>query len=262
MTRCFGMSLLLTILVVAVVGAQDRTEITVKTMPPSVVKTVPQAGDTKVDPSLKEITVTFSKEMMTKAMWSWCSQSPETFPEIDKSKIRYLKDKRTCVLPVKLKPGKTYIIWINTQEFNHFKDVENNSAVPYLLVFQTADKEASSPNCDSEATAVSVAEAWLSLVDKGKYEKSWFEAAQYFKNVISEDQWKQAIRAARKPLGKNLAREFISKSCHTSLPGAPDGEYVVIQFKASFENKKSAIETITPMMDKDGKWRVSGYYIK
>jgi len=38
--------------------------------------------------------------------------------------------------------------------------------------------------------------------------------------------------------------------------------YVVIEFTASFENKKSAIETVTPMMDKDGKWRVSGYYVK
>ncbi|MBM4320898.1 MAG: DUF4019 domain-containing protein, partial [Deltaproteobacteria bacterium] len=47
----------------------------------------------------------------------------------------------------------------------------------------------------------------------------------------------------------------------TSLPGAPDGEYVVIQFESSFENKRSAIETITPMLD-SGKWRVSGYFIK
>jgi hypothetical protein len=47
-----------------------------------------------------------------------------------------------------------------------------------------------------------------------------------------------------------------------SLPGAPDGEYVVIQFATSFENKKSAIETVTPMLDSDGEWRVSGYFIK
>ena len=46
------------------------------------------------------------------------------------------------------------------------------------------------------------------------------------------------------------------------MPGAPDGEYVVIQFETSFENKKHAIETVTPMMDKDGTWRVSGYYIR
>lgn len=111
-------------------------EVTVETMPPSVVKTVPRAGDTEVDPSLREVSVTFSKDMLTREMWSWCSQSPETFPEIDKTKIRYL-DKRTCVLPVKLDPGKTYIIWINTRKYNYFKDTNKNSAVPYLLVFQT-----------------------------------------------------------------------------------------------------------------------------
>ena len=66
----------------------------------------------------------------------------------------------------------------------------------------------------------------------------------------------------RKPFGKNLSRELKSKRYRTSLPGAPDGQYVIIQFKASFENKKSAVESITPMLDQDGTWRVSGYYMK
>jgi hypothetical protein len=54
------------------------------------------------------------------------------------------------------------------------------------------------------------------------------------------------------------------KAAHyaTSLPGAPDGKYVVIRYASSFQNKKSAMETVTPMLDKDGKWHVSGYYIK
>jgi hypothetical protein len=66
----------------------------------------------------------------------------------------------------------------------------------------------------------------------------------------------------RKPLGKLISRSIKDATHTTSLPGAPDGEYVVIQFQTSFENKKSAIETITPMMDPDGVWRVSGYFIK
>ncbi len=57
-------------------------------------------------------------------------------------------------------------------------------------------------------------------------------------------------------------RKVRNQTYTTSVPGAPDGEYVVIQFDTSFQNKKSAIETVTPMLDKDGKWRVSGYYIK
>jgi len=48
----------------------------------------------------------------------------------------------------------------------------------------------------------------------------------------------------------------------TSLPGAPDGDYVVIQFQTSFANKASAVETITPMRDRDGAYRVSGYFIR
>ncbi|MDY6990555.1 MAG: DUF4019 domain-containing protein [Thermodesulfobacteriota bacterium] len=59
-----------------------------------------------------------------------------------------------------------------------------------------------------------------------------------------------------------ISRKVKAKAYKTSLPGAPDGEYVVIQFDTSFEYKEKAVETVTPMMDKDGLWRVSGYYIK
>ena len=70
------------------------------------------------------------------------------------------------------------------------------------------------------------------------------------------------MKTVRVPLGKLLSRKVKSAAYHTSLPGAPDGRYVVIQFETSFENKQSAIETVTPMADPDGQWRVSGYYIR
>ena len=110
--------------------------------------------------------------------------------------------------------------------------------------------------------AVKVAEDWLMLVDGGKYNESWEAAAVYFKNAVSKEKWSQMLTAARKPLGKIVHRRLKSRIYTTSLPGAPDSEYVVIDFATSFENKKSAIEMITPMLDRDGKWRVSGYYIK
>ena len=50
----------------------------------------------------------------------------------------HLKDKRTCVVKVKLEPGKTYAIWLNSEKFHNFKDADGRPAVPYLLVFQTA----------------------------------------------------------------------------------------------------------------------------
>jgi hypothetical protein len=114
----------------------------------------------------------------------------------------------------------------------------------------------------SQQKAVEAAQKWLVLVDQGEYGKSWETAAGYFKGAVTEKQWEQALTAFRSPLGKAISRKVKSKQYATSLPGAPDGEYVVIQFETAFEKKKSSVETITPMKEKDGSWRVSGYYIK
>jgi hypothetical protein len=115
---------------------------------------------------------------------------------------------------------------------------------------------------EKETAAISAAENWLATVDAGKYAASWKEAAEFLKNTIKPEQLALSMKATRQPLGKLISRKMRTKSYKTSLPGAPDGEYVVIQFETSFVNKKTAIETVTPMLDKDGKWRVSGYYIK
>jgi len=115
---------------------------------------------------------------------------------------------------------------------------------------------------EKEKAAVTAAEKWLALTDDGKNGESWKEAAGYFRAAVKQEQWEQSIQAARKPLGKLVSRKVKDTTYKTTLPGAPDGEYVVIRFDTSFENKKSAVETVTPMLDKDGKWRVSGYFIK
>jgi hypothetical protein len=109
--------------------------------------------------------------------------------------------------------------------------------------------------------AVSAAKEWLALVDGKEYKESWQQAAPFFKDQVKEDQWVGMIAAVRKPFGKVESRELVTAEHKTSLPGAPDGEYVVIQFKTSFSGKRDSVETITPMKA-DGVWRVSGYFIK
>jgi hypothetical protein len=113
-----------------------------------------------------------------------------------------------------------------------------------------------------EQLAQRSADAWLVLIDSGRYADSWQEASQLFKAHVTKEQWQDALRATRDPLGKMLSRKLKSATYKTALAGAPDGEYVVIQYESSFEHKQSAVETVTPMLDKDGKWRVSGYYVK
>ena len=133
--------------------------------------------------------------------------------------------------------------------------------VSILILFAYTGCRAQSNNGVEEA-AVSAVKVWLEQVDGEHYGESWDEAAEFFRGAVTRDNWIQAMQTIRKPLGKNLSRELISSTYRTSLPGAPEGEYVVVQFKSSFENNDSVIETITPALGKDGKWHTSGYFIK
>jgi opacity protein-like surface antigen len=113
-----------------------------------------------------------------------------------------------------------------------------------------------------EAAAVTAAQSWLGQVDKGAYGQSWKLGAGYLKANVRQSAFVQQLTGARKPLGKLISRKVLSKQSLTSIPGGPDGHYVVIQFDSVFAEKKAAVETVTPMLEKDGKWRVSGYFIK
>ncbi|QEL18900.1 Ig-like domain-containing protein [Limnoglobus roseus] len=129
-------TVMLATLACGLIGAAARAdEITLDAVPPVVVKTVPEAGAGDVEASLTEIKVTFSKDMED-ASWSWVTLSKESYPKVD-GKPKYLADKRTCALPVKLEAGKTYAVWVNSEKFGNFKDADGRSAVPYLLVFKT-----------------------------------------------------------------------------------------------------------------------------
>lgn len=113
-----------------------------------------------------------------------------------------------------------------------------------------------------EELAQKSAEAWLVLTDGGKFAESWDEAAAAFKAAVTKEQWIDALKKARTPLGTVGSRKLKNATYAKNSPGAPAGEYVIMQYDTNFENKNAAVETITPMVDKDGKWRVSGYYVK
>ena len=113
----------------------------------------------------------------------------------------------------------------------------------------------------AERAATAAAQTWLAVIDNGEYGQSWQNASALFRNAITEDKWKTALETVRKPLGDLLSRTLKSAQAMTQLPGAPDGQYVVMQFNTSFANKKSAVETVTFMLEKDGQWRAAGYFI-
>jgi uncharacterized protein DUF4019 len=113
-----------------------------------------------------------------------------------------------------------------------------------------------------EAAAESAALTWLNLLDAGDYAQSWATASEYFRNGIPRSGWVTRISHTRDPLGPVKSRQLLSARYERALPAAPDGEYVVIQYSTRFEKKAVATETVTPMKEGDGHWRVSGYYIR
>lgn len=121
-------------------------------------------------------------------------------------------------------------------------------------------KEESGHEAEKEAARKAV-DAWLELVDEGKLDKSWDAAALLFRENVSKNDWHKSLDGVRTPLGKVVSRTVAVDRYLTSLPGAPDGEYVVFQFKTEFENKKESVETVTPL-NENGEWKVSGYFIK
>jgi hypothetical protein len=130
------------------------------------------------------------------------------------------------------------------------------AAAVILMLFATP-----APAAPSKEEARSSAEAWVALVDAGKYGESWTEASAIFQSGISKEKWEQTVKKVRDDFGPLLSRKPLQVALANSLPGVPDGEYAVVQYNTSFEKKASAVETIT-LTAEGGKWKAAGYFIR
>jgi hypothetical protein len=114
------------------------------------------------------------------------------------------------------------------------------------------------------AAATAAAELWLTEVDRGDLAGSWDHIASASQLMVPKEAWVQSVHSVREPLGQP-SRKLAGATYTKSIPGSPDGEYVIVQYTTHFDKlpkNQVGVETVTPMRDKDGNWRVSGYYIK
>lgn len=131
---------------------------------------------------------------------------------------------------------------------------------PFCALAQTEEAPQEKHTAKKKA-ALHTVENWLALIDANKYGRSWDAAAQIFKDNVPKSDWKKRIEAVRNPLGEVVSRKLIAQRYLTQMPGAPDGEYVIIQYATKFKNKQEALETIIPLVE-DEKWKVSGYHVQ
>ena len=120
---------------------------------------------------------------------------------------------------------------------------------------------AADPHVAEEEAAQRQALGFLGYLDHGRYADSYAYTGMLIRATNDRDSFALQIKKARAGTGALQSRSLIDASYATSVPGAPEGQYVLLHYDASFANRPEAVETLTLAFAK-GYWRVSGYYIK
>ncbi len=269
------LALLIAVLCAGLVSTSSAAE---KEAEPKVVFTLPESYNDEVDPTLDRIVVTFDRPMADRS-WSWTGGG-ETYPQIT-GQPSYDTEKKTCTLPVKLEPGKVYWIGVNSPSHTNFKSAEGVPAKRHVILFATKSADgkpthipeslldqAESINDSNpagknprEKAAVDAANHWLGLVDRRDNDGMWNNLSPIAASMITKESFTSQVARVRDMLGELKQREFAKAEHKTSLPGVPDGNYYLLEFKTSFEKKKEAVETII-MHESDGTWKVCGYFMR
>jgi hypothetical protein len=111
--------------------------------------------------------------------------------------------------------------------------------------------------------AQKAAREWLVQTDKIDAAASYNAAGSKFKEAITVDRWDEALQKARAPLGALEQRTIFETTFDKTLPGGgPPGEFALVMYRTVFTRKTDSIETVTLERERDGAWRVIGYYIR
>jgi hypothetical protein len=121
---------------------------------------------------------------------------------------------------------------------------------------------ADQPTLADDSDTIEAGQKWLMLIDEGRADAAWDVASTHLRSVVTRDQWINGIRRFRKPFGKLASRKAVKFGRAHSMPGAPDGDYAIIEYESTFANGKHATEQLIWMLEGESSWRVSGYYIR
>lgn len=88
------------------------------------------------------------------------------------------------------------------------------------------------------------ADSFLGLLDQGLYDEAWLTTSPHFQGLTNHQAWLFKQRLIRSAYGRLVSREFSRLDYRRSYLHSPDGEYAIIQFKSTFDNKTHTVETI------------------
>lgn len=113
----------------------------------------------------------------------------------------------------------------------------------------------------SDNAGAHAAEEWVKLIDGQRWRESWQASGSLFRAQLTEAGWTATVQSLRQQLGAVASRSLKSVSSASSLPGAPAGEYKIVQFATSFTNKPDAVETVI-LAHEGSAWKVNGYFVR
>lgn len=133
-----------------------------------------------------------------------------------------------------------------------------------LLTVGPSGAWAQSAPADASAIAAATQAAliWLAIVDGGQLGQSWDAAAPALQEALPKEAWSRAVGQARGAIEPFGPRMLLAAQYAATLPNAPPGPYVVLQYRTKVSQGREVIETVVPMLQPDGSWRVSGYYVR
>jgi hypothetical protein len=130
------------------------------------------------------------------------------------------------------------------------------------VLFATPTMAVHAQQADQTTAGVEAAGRWLALADAGDGGATWHAAGQVFQAAVSQKDWTAALDQARTPYGALAKRTLANAQATRTLPGAPEGDYVVLQYQSSFANRPTATETVIVMREADGNWKTITYVIR
>jgi hypothetical protein len=117
------------------------------------------------------------------------------------------------------------------------------------------------PHIVEEQAAERQALGFLGYLDHGRFADSYAYTGMLIRSQLDREAFASEVEKARAGTGAIQSRELIDAGYATSVPGAPEGQYVVLHYHSSFAKRADTVETLT-LAFANGYWRVSGWYIK
>jgi hypothetical protein len=126
---------------------------------------------------------------------------------------------------------------------------------------QATGQPGEEPHAADEQAAQRQALGFLGYLDNGRFGDSYAYTGMLIRTKLDRETFASKVEKTRNGFGALQGRELIDASYTNSVPGAPEGQYVILHYHANFTNRPDEVETVTLAFAK-GYWRIVGYYIK